>query len=64
MFNASSGYGPGLVLFFRFPDFLVRFNGWLLSFGQTQQRKLWKTALNEEIPANEWQQNVKHFIKD
>ena len=26
-------------------SFLVRFNAWLLSFGQTQKRKLWKTCV-------------------
>ena len=31
----------------------ARFNAWLLSFRQTQQRKLWQTAMNEEIPSDE-----------
>ena len=58
------GDGPGLVLLFQCPVFFVQFSGWLLSFRQTQQRKLWKTVLNEEIPVHEWQQNVKHVIKN
>ena len=41
-FHASSGDGPGFeFLDFRYPVFLVRFNAWLLSFGE----KLWKNCV-------------------
>ena len=49
VFDAASGDGLGSS----FRTFFVRFNAWLLSFGET--------ALNED---NEWQQKVKHVMKE
>ena len=50
----------GLGSSFQYPVFLVRFNAWLLSFGEENYGK---TALNE-VPVHEWQQKVKHVMKE
>ena len=42
-------------------SFLVQFNAWSLSFGE---KNYGNTALNKEIAANEWQQKVKHAMKE
>ena len=52
-----------IILDFQYPVFLVRFNAWLLSFGE-KKLSYGKTVLNKEMTVHEWQQKVKHVMKE